>query len=481
MMLPRLLLARDLLTDDGVIAISIDEHEICSLLNIIVEIYGENNILAVFPRVTKKAGKSSEIIAKNHDFLILIRKSDQVCFYNNEQVDSNDYPFIDEFLEERGPYKLNQCLDYDSLQYSSSLDYPIETEKGVLYPGGDFKAYQSRKSGKHARADWAWRWSREKYDFGKKHGFIVIKDGKDRPRIYTKTYLNATIEEYPRNSKNYFISIKKRSKSISTLEYTNNLYSNDNASKGLVALFGKKVFDYSKPVSLLKNLIRLCTDDNDLIMDFFSGSATAAQAVFEQNLADSSSRKFILIQIPECLEMGSIAQQEGFDNICNLAKERIIRAGKEVDSLCTKEPNKSTLDTGFRVLKIDSSNYENVTTIPILLERNIISGWVDNIKSDRTYLDLLFSVFADLVISYSAHIEVLPHERFFGHEVFSVEDGVLVACFDENLDNATIEAMAQLQPSYCVVRDASFVDDAAAANFEELFKTFSPDTQLRVL
>lgn len=258
MMYPRLRLARELMSDDALLAISIDDNEVINIYYIIKELFGEINLIALMPRITKKAGKSSVALAKNHDYVLLVSKTPGVALYPPLQDDDIDYPHKDEYYDERGPYKLNQCLDYDSLEYSSSLDYPIEIDGEVLYPGGDVEAYERRRAGNHARADWAWRWSKEKFEYGLKNGFIVVKHGK-RTRIYTKTYLNASIiEQPPKNSKKYSVEIIPRTVSLSTLEYTNNRYSNDNASKGLASLFdGKKgLFDYSKPVSLIQSLVQ---------------------------------------------------------------------------------------------------------------------------------------------------------------------------------------------------------------------------------
>lgn len=265
----------------------------------------------------------------------------------------------------------------------------------------------------------------------------------------------------------------------------------NNGTQYLQELFdGNRVFDNAKPINLISYLIEILSDSDSIILDFFSGSATTADAVLRLNAKDGANRKFIMVQIPEACEEASTAFQSGYVTIAKIGIERIRRAGALIAKELSgghvgTEPEDTSyehiLDNGFRLCKVDVSNYEEITQIPAASNQDLISGWTDNIKPDRTPLDLLFSVLGDLAISYSAHIETLPPEQFSGHEVFSVEDGYLVACFDENLDNATIEAMAQLQPSYCVVRDASFVDDAAAANFEELFKTFSHDTQLRVL
>ena len=189
MMFPRLKLAANLLTDDGVIFISIDDNEVFNLKKICDEVVGEENYLAMFPRVTKKAGKSSEAIAKNHDYVLMYCKSSNVKLYLQTHTDEG-FKFADEYVDTRGKYKLNQTLDYDSLQYSPSLDYPIEVEGETFYPGSSYEKYVERQNGKYARADWAWRWSKELFEFGYKNGFIVIKHYEDRSRIYTKTYQN---------------------------------------------------------------------------------------------------------------------------------------------------------------------------------------------------------------------------------------------------------------------------------------------------
>ena len=235
-MYPRLLLARDLLTDDGVIFISIDDNEQSNLKLLCDDVFGEEHFIAVFPRITKRGGKSSDIVAQNHDYLLMYSKTSTPLLY---AIEHNDKAFKheDEFFEERGYFKLNQTLDYDSLQYSASLDYPIEIEGEVFFPGQSEELYMERKAGNHDIADWAWRWSKEKFDFGLANGFIVIKSSKNGKRIYTKTYQRATIED---GDDGYYIDYSDRTKSLSTLATTENTYSNDNAKKMLQKLLGRK-------------------------------------------------------------------------------------------------------------------------------------------------------------------------------------------------------------------------------------------------
>ena len=199
----------------------------------------------------------------------------------------------DEYVDVRGKYKLNQTLDYDSLSYSASLDYPIEIDGEVFYPGQDYEKYLDRKNGNHQRADWAWRWSRELFEFGYKNGFIVVKRKSDgTARIYTKTYLNASIQRTKNG--NYEIVINERKKPLSTLDFLDAEYSNDNAKKDLNRIFNQFAFDYPKPVSLLLRLLQTCHTKQAIVLDCFAGSGTTGHAVMKLNAEDSGNRRFIL-------------------------------------------------------------------------------------------------------------------------------------------------------------------------------------------
>lgn len=220
MIYPRLMLARNLLSDDGVIFISIDDNEVDNIMNLSNEVFGKDNMMACFPRITKKAGKSSDIIAKNNDYILVYSKSHYPKMYLPLHTDKG-FKYSDEYENERGKYKLNQTLDYDSLQYSSSLDYPIEIDGVTIYPGQSYEKYLERKNGKHARADWAWRWSKDLFEFGLKEGFIVVKHYDNYSRIYTKTYQNARIVK---QEKSFKVEIIPRTKSISSLEFIENIF-----------------------------------------------------------------------------------------------------------------------------------------------------------------------------------------------------------------------------------------------------------------
>lgn len=327
MIYPRLKLAKDLLSDDGVIFISIADEEIDNLKKICDEIFGECNFKTVFSRVTKKGGKSSSEVAKNHDFLLMYVKNTELADLKGIAHTDEGYCKKDKFFEQRGYYKANQTLDYDSLGYVKSLDYPIEIDGEVFYAGGTKKDYENRQRGQHGRADWGWRWSKELFAFGLKNGFIEVHKGGERNRIYTKTYEKVTIDK---SGDEYKIVEFDRTKPLSTLEFTENEYSNDNAKKVFDSIMGKGIFEYTKTPEMIKTLQNLVATKDFIILDFFSGSATTAHAVMQLNAEDGGNRKFIMVQLPEPCDEKSEAYKAGYKNICEIGKERIRRAGKKI-------------------------------------------------------------------------------------------------------------------------------------------------------
>ena len=289
----RLVIAQRLLKKEGVIFISIDDKEQAQLKMLCDEIFGEENFIACMPRRTKSSGKTTNKISANHDYVLVYEKSKNQSLIIGLEHNDEGFKYEDEYVNERGKYKLNQTLDYDSLSYSPSLDYPIEINGEILYPGGDYEKYKERQNGNYKRADWAWRWSKDLFEFGYKNGFIVVKKGKNGlPRIYTKTYLNAKIQKD--EIEGYKITIEERRKPISSIEFIESKYSNDNAKKDLVKLFDNSKFDYPKPVELIKTLIKIYNNKNAVILDFFAGSGTTGQAVLELNNEDNGNRQFIL-------------------------------------------------------------------------------------------------------------------------------------------------------------------------------------------
>lgn len=252
---------------------------------------------------------------------------------------------------------------------------------------------------------------------------------------------------------------------------------NTQGSKEMTELLGNiAIFDNPKPADLIKELVKLGGDNNAIILDFFSGSATTAHAVMQQNAEDGGKRKFIMVQLPEETDEKSEAYKAGYKNICEIGKERIRRAGakiKEEAGLTAQN-----LDVGFRVLKCDTSNMKDIYYSPSDFDMNLLDMMADNIKEDRTPEDLLFQVMLDLGVELSSKIE---ETTIAGKKVFDVADGFLIACFDKDVNEETIKAIAQKQPYYFVMRDSSLANDSVATNFEQIFATYSPDTVRKVL
>ena len=471
MIYPRLRLAKDLLADDGVIFISIDDNEVANLSKMCDEIFGSDNAIAVFPRLATKSGKTPLTFMVSHDYVLCYTKSRHDIFVG-QAFEDDSYKYSDEYEAERGRYNLKQPLDCNSISYSASLDYPITHEGVTYYPGSDYNKYLERQSGKHLPKDYAWRWSKELFEFGLKNGWIVFQNG----RIYTKGYLNAAIEKQPNGS--YAVVKREKTRKMSTIDFISNDYSNDIAKKQLASHKISARFDFPKPVDLIKALLATHYDKDALVVDFFSGSATTAEAVFKQNLTDGGDRRFILVQLPE------ETQDSTYKNICEIGKERIRRAGQQIlkqvqndkDSLFADEKKK--LDIGFRVLKCDTSNMEDVYYTPDHIDTNDL--FKNNIKSDRTGEDLLFQTMLDLGIMLSSKIET---KKINGKEVFCVEDNYLMACFDDSVDEKTITEIAKEKPYYFVMRDpANSKDgDSLITNFEQIFTTYSPETIRKVL
>ena len=294
MLYPRLILAKKLLNDDGIIFCSIDDKNLSYVTDLFNEIFEERNQLFVAPRQTKKGGKTTVTIQKNHDYIIAYSKQHGAVFEKMD-LDDSSYDLTDEYEEDRGKYKLSQTLDYDSLSYSSSMDYPIKIDGKELYPGGNYEKYLERQQGNYKKSDWTWRWSKDLYEFGLKNGFIVLKTGRDgNPRIYTKTYQFAKIEK---TDNGYEIVTKNSGKFYSTLTYLGNEYSNDNGKKELDSIFGdsSSIFKNPKPSELISQLTKMVTTNKDsIILDFFAGSGTTGHSVLKLNAEDDGNRTFIL-------------------------------------------------------------------------------------------------------------------------------------------------------------------------------------------
>ena len=379
---PRLYIAKQLLKEEGVIFISIDDNEVTQLRLLMDEIFGEENFVAEFPRITKKAGKTTDLIAKNTDYLICYRNTNNAILEKNSFEDLK-YDGVDEYNEERGNFKLSQTLDYGSIQYSKSLDYEIELDGVVYRPGNATKEQMETRQAANPKSDFCWRWSKELFEFGLKAGFIVLKNN----RIYTKTYKNAVIKKDKKNG--YYVEIQERKKSTSSLEFVDNKYSNDNAKKDITQYFDEKVFEYSKPISLIHKIAEISTNSKDIILDFFAGSGTSGDAIMQLNVDDCGERKFILVQIPE--PINPTKNKAAYDfvkdelkaepTIFEITKERLIRASKRI---------KVDIDTKIK------ANEKEIKALDGKLDLDDKEEKVNQLKSDNNSLkeqDLGFKIF----------------------------------------------------------------------------------------
>ena len=295
----RLKLARNLLSDKGVIFISIDDNEYSQLKLLCDHLLDGTQYVATFQRLTTKSGKTPLNFMTSHDYVLCYARK-KLNIFIGTSFEDNSYKYQDEFFKLRGKYNLKQPLDCNSISYSNSLDYPIEHDNVLYYPGGDYNKFLARQNGKYLQKDYAWRWSKDLYEFGLKNGWIVFKNG----RIYTKGYLNATIEN---NDGEYNIVYREKTRKRSTIDFIDNNYSNDIAKKQLLSLNIKAKFDYPKPINLISDLIKTYFSDKAVVLDFFAGSGTTLHATMQLNEEDGGKRQCILVQ-----------QREAEANICEI-------------------------------------------------------------------------------------------------------------------------------------------------------------------
>ena len=459
MIYPRLKVARDLLTEDGVIFISIDDSEYENIKKLCDEIFGPKNFIANCIRRTINSGKhDSTTIAPFHEYVLMYSKNANAVALARKAKDAEErdrlYKESDEYVTERGRYYVTQ-LNKNSLQYSDGLNYPIEGPDGVdIWPGEGF----------HDKV-WVWRWSKQKVQWGIENGYIIFKKAPTgKYKVYTKSYEFRDKDGNPID----------RSNPYSSLEFIAKEYANFNATPELERIFdGKKIFDFPKSQVFLKELIKLGNFREGFFLDFFSGSATSAHSLLELNAEDGGKRKFILVQLPEVTDEKSEARKAGYANICEIGKERIRRAGKKVKEEAGLQGQ--SLDTGFRVLKLDSSNMEDVFYTPDKFEPSLLDSLVDNIKADRSGEDLLFQVMLDLGIELSVGIR---REAIGGKECWIVDEGYLIACFDKDVNETTIEEMAKLLPTHLVIRDASAANDNVLDNFDQIIESYSNEKKI---
>ena len=461
MMYPRLKVARNLLSDDGVIFISIDDNEVENLKKLCSEIFGEHNFVSnMVWQSTAGSNTGTDIVTVTENALVYTKNRSAFRF-DGQLSDEDSFTLADEYESVRGKYSLDK-LDRRRVgsHYSEALNFPITMPDGsIRYPGGT----ETKNS-----EGWNYLWSNTKVQWGLKNGFIVFKKSENGEwAVYNKRYAKIDNEGKP----------VERSIPFRNL-ITSSQCNTAQGTKEIRELFESRPFDFPKPTSFLKQLLltSVRTSKDSIILDFFSGSATTAHAVMQLNAEDDGSRKFICIQLPEKTAEDSEAYQAGYKNICEIGKERIRRAGKKI-----KEENgekAANLDIGFRVLKLAESNMNDVYYKPADIDQGFLDKLESNIKKDRTPMDLLFQVMLECDLQLSSKIK---ERQINGKQVFFVNDKELVACFDEKIDEATITEIAKQKPYYFIMRDSSLATDNVADNFEQLWNAYSKDTIRKVL
>lgn len=459
MIYPRLKLAKDLLSDDGVIFISIDDNEIDSLKNICNEIFGLRNLVAEIPWQSRASIQNDTDFSVNHEYICVyaknrrqenrrLKESNYVEWHSKDSFVCKPLPLDKSKFDnpDNDPRGLWKADPFDAPNLRPNLTYTVTnplTGEQHLPPRG-----------RH------WRISEDKFSSALADGRIIFgKNGTGRPQMKS------------------FYEEKKEFGSIDNSWFSaERVGTTTNGTKEVMNLFdGKPYFDKPKPSTLLSKLIDLANvSSGEIILDFFSGSATTAHAVMQLNVEDGGNRKFIMVQLPEETDEKSEANKAGYKNICEIGKERIRRAAKKI----AEENSEAKFDSGFRVLKCDTSNMKDVYYNPSQMEQQTLFASTDNIKEDRTPEDLLFQVMLDLGVLLSSKIE---EKVIAGKKVFNVAEGFLIACFDSDITEETVKAVAQEKPYYAVFRDSSMANDSVATNFEQIFATYSPGTVRKVL
>ena len=456
MIYPRLKLAKDLLKDDGVVFISIDDNEVAQLHKLCDEVFGESNFAGQFPW-RKRTAKSDVPFGISQDYEWILCYARSSAFVACVEGGTRKYYETDDLPGK--PWRIHDLTKQTSASERPNSFFTIVNPKtGEEYP---------------ANPNRTWAVTKETFEMYYAQNRIVFPGDYDFLNISKPALRYFQADDMAKAGDKFgFIPVSTNLPDIVGMT--------QDGTKEIVTLFEGKIFGFPKPVELLKHFIKVSTiaskKQEDIILDFFSGSATTAHAVMQLNAEDGGNRKFIMVQLPEKTDEKSEAYKAGYQNICEIGKERIRRAGAKI-----KEENPMTtmdLDVGFRVLKCDSTNMKNVYYHPDEYEPSMFDSLADNIKEDRTPEDLLFQVMLDLGVLLSSKIE---QAEIAGKKVFNVADNFLIACFDENVTDETITAIAKQKPYYFVMRDSSLANDSVATNFDQIFATYSPDTVRKVL
>lgn len=448
MIYSRLKLARNLLSDDGVIFISIDDNEVRNLKNICDEVFGEENFLCNFVwEKTVNPNSTSNNIGICHESILCYSKQEaQLNLLPLSNEDIAKYTGRDEFYLKRGGYKLVGLNKTGTLS-----DKRPNLEYDIIAPDGSIIKPQPR-----------WRWSKDTFEKGLSEGRIVFSKNNDKWTVYYKQYMN----------EDNYGNIIDRGNLVKTI--LSNVGRTTNGSNELAEIIGKGIFDFPKPSTLIQHLLKTSTNKEAIILDFFSGSATTAHACMQLNAEDDGNRKFIMVQLPEKTDEKYEAFKAGYKNICEIGEERIRRAGKKI---LEENPDKK-IDVGFRVFKVDDTNMKDVYYSPNETDQKQLGLYESNIKDDRTDEDLLYGCLLDWGVELS-----LPHrvEIIEGKRVHIVDEDALVACFEENIPESVIRKIAGMKPLRVVFRDSSFNSDDNKINVEEIFKLITPDTRVKVI
>lgn len=454
MIYPRLKVARDLLTEDGVIFISIDDNEVENLRKVCDEVFGERNFIAqlIWERAFSPKN-DARFVSNSHDYVLMFtRNIDSFVIGRLDRTAEANARYSNPDNDPRGVW---MSSDISVKTYNAACDYTITTPSGKIIepPAGRCWSLSKKAFFERLQDNRIW--------FG--------PNGDNTPRI-----------------KRFLSELKFDGMAPTSILFYKDVGHSQEGAQEVVSLFGDKgVFDGPKPVRLLQRLITLANlKDDSIVLDFFSGSATTAHALMKTNLEKGTDRKFILVQLPE--KVSDKKKDQGYDTICEIGKERIRRAGKKIleelatkkaeNGLFDKESEPTRLDVGFRVLKLDTSNMQDVYYTPE--DSSAATLFDDNVKPDRTPEDLLFQVMLEYNLPLSAKIE---KKTIAGKEVFSVNDDYLIACFDENVNETVITEVAKRKPLYFIMRDSSLSSDQVADNFEQIFNAYSKDTIRRIL
>ena len=460
MIYPRLKVARDLLSEDGVIFISIDDNEVTNFKKVCDEIFGSSNFKSTSIIINNRGGRDYGGIALQHDYVLIYTKSilgelnlieekdkqfqyyDSIGGFNLMELRNRNVKFNDK-------NRPNLCYPFyvnpNKKDTNGLMEISLEPQDGFI------EVYPAKSNGIQT----VWRWGKEE-----------------------KSRKNLNIEIFGKANQNGGYMIVQKYRKTTKMQrsvWDEKEFVNERGTEAVKELFnGKAYFDYPKSVFTIKRILELGCKENSIVMDFFSGSATTAHALMELNAETGLNCQYVLVQLPAPTDDNSDAGKKGYSTICDIAKERIRRAGKKIKEEAGLSAQ--NLDTGFRVLKLDSSNMEDVYYTP--QEFELQSLFNENVKADRSNEDLLFQVMLDLGIELSAKIE---SKQIAGKKVHFVDDNYLVACFDRDVNESTITEIAKLQPIYFVMRDASAANDNVIDNFEQIFKHYSPDTNCRII